>query len=146
VSVEGQVRPRSELDRLKLMVAERLRRGELPEVVYMDYLVQLVELVDEVFMCLEPSERSLFYRTFEELAARYFTSYLGIPPPNVRFYEMTPREFVERVFQYTHTELRKKITAQTEHEARKSIELRTAATLIKPLELVLKLTAPKELA
>jgi len=144
--VEGRTSPKSELERLRALVFERLRRGELPYVVYSDYLVQLVELLDDVFMSLEPSERPLFHRTFEELVGRYFTSNLGIPPPNVKFFEMTPREYVEKVFQYTYELLRQKTPAQTEHEVRQNIELRTSTTLIKPIELILKLTAPKEIA
>jgi hypothetical protein len=97
-------------------------------------------------MSLEPSERPLFYRTFEELVSRYFTSNLGIPPPNVKFFEMTPKEYVEKVFQYTYELLRQKTPAQTEHEVRQNIELRTSTTLIKPIEQLLKLTAPKEIA
>ena len=144
--VEVRTGLRSELERLRALVFERLRRGELPYVVYSDYLVQLVELLDDVFMSLEPTERPLFYRTFEELVSRYFTSNLGIPPPNVKFFEMTPREYVEKVFQYTYELLRQKTPAQTEHEVRQNIELRTSTTLIKPIEQLLKLTAPKEIA
>jgi hypothetical protein len=138
--------PRSELDRLRLMVAERLGRGELPEVVYMDYLVQLVEMLNAVYLALEPERRPLFYRTFEELVARYFAAYLGVPPPDVRFYEMTPREYVERVFQYTYGALKGKVPAHSEHERRRGVELRTALTLVKSLELTLRLTAPREVA
>jgi hypothetical protein len=142
--VEG--RAKSELERLRALVFERLRRGELPYIVYSDYLVQLVELLNDVFMSLEPSERPLFHRTFEELVGRYFISSLGIPPPSVKFFEMTPREYVEKVFQYTYELLRQKTPAQTEHEVRQNIELRTSITLIKPIEKMLKLTAPKEIA
>jgi hypothetical protein len=133
----------TELDRLRLVVAERLRRGELPEVVYVDYLVQLVEMLDAVYLSLEPDERPLFYRTFEELVARYFAAYLGVPPPDVRFYEMTPREYVERVFQYAYGALKGRVPAQSEHERRRGVELRTALTLVKPLELMLELTAKR---
>ncbi len=100
-------------------------------------------------MILEPDERSLFSKSFEELVGRYFTSHLGIPPPNIKFYEMTPHEYIEKVFEYTYTILKPRTPrthVQTDYEIRQNIELKTALVLIKPIELLLKLVAPKEIA
>jgi hypothetical protein len=108
----------TELEKLKTLMNERLKKGELAREVFGEYLVQLVELVNQVYMGLELIEKTLFSNTFEELVGRYFTSYLGIPPPDVKFYEMLPSEYVGKVLEYAYKMLRPKTTAQTEYDIR----------------------------
>ena len=136
----------TELEKLKTLMNERLKKGELAREVFGEYLVQLVELVNQVYMGLEPLERGLFSNYFEELVGRYFTSYLGIPPPDVKFYEMLPSEYVGKVLEYAYRMLRPKTRGQTEYDIRETIEMKTIYTLTKALELILKLTAPKDIA